>query len=300
MVHRVRERLVKARTALTKKIRGLLQEYGIVFPQGFARLRAGLLQLLGSSDGRLSELTRQIVQRLVEERTAMERTIDEYEAIIMGTYRSREMRRRLRELLGVGPITATAMVATVGDPGVFKNGRQLSAFLGLVPRHDGTGGQNTMKSISKQGDRYVRKLLVHGARAALRATAAKPSHRHRWVVELAERRGFNKACVALANKNARRCFAIMAGRESREDVAARGNIGDVGGEYVPHSGPAASNIVGNRTGREASQDAAAARFVRKIRCRPDVIIGNLPGGAREQCNGGKTGKTSSPRTWLES
>lgn len=217
MAHRVRERVVKARTALTNEIRGLLQEYGIVFPQGSHRLHAGLLELLGSlGDDRLSGKTRHLLQMLLEEWTEMERRLEGYEALIVQTFRSQEMCRRLGELPGIGPITATAMVATIGDPGVFKNGRQAAAFLGLVPRHDGTGGKVRMKGISKRGDRYLRKLLVHGARAVLRAAEAKPQPRHRWVMEISRRCGFNKACVALANKNARRCWAIMAGRTPRE------------------------------------------------------------------------------------
>lgn len=217
MIHRVRERLVKARTALINEIRGLLAEYGIVFPQGSHRLQTELPRFLGSSDGCLSGQARHLMQRLYKEWMGMEERLMEYEAMIMETSRSHEMCRKLKELPGIGPITSTAMVATLGNAGVFKNGRQVSAFLGLVPRYDGTGGRIQLKNISKRGDRYVRKLLVHGARAVLRAAVAKRDDpRHRWVVDLSHRRGFNKACVALANKNARRCFAIMAGREPRE------------------------------------------------------------------------------------
>ena len=211
--HRVRERQVKARTALTNEIRGLLQEYGIVFPQGSAGLRAGLLKLLGSSNERLSEGMRDLLQRLLEEWAFLERALNESEKTIVRASRSRETCRNLETLPGIGPITSTALVATVGDPKVFKNGRHLSAFLGLVPRHEGTGGKTRLGGISKRGDRYVRKMLVHGARSALRAAAAKKHEHPPWAVRLADRRGFNKACVALANKNARRCWAIMAGRE---------------------------------------------------------------------------------------
>jgi transposase len=211
--HRVRDRQVKARTALTNEIRGLLQEYGIVFPQGTAGLREGLLKVLGSADSRLSEGMNRLLQRLLEEWTFLERALNESEKTIVRESRSREVCRSLEKLPGIGPITSTALVATVGDPKVFKNGRHLSAFLGLVPRHEGTGGKTRLGGISKRGDRYVRKMLVHGARSALRAAAAKKHEHPPWAVRLADRRGFNKACVALANKNARRCWAIMAGRE---------------------------------------------------------------------------------------
>jgi hypothetical protein len=116
-------------------------------------------------------------------------------------------------------------VATVGDPRAFKNGRQLSAFLGWVPRHTGTGGKVRLGGISKRGNSYVRKMLVHGARSALKAAAAKNAknrERPPWVVRLADRRGFNKACVALANKNARQCWAIMAGREAPTAATRQG------------------------------------------------------------------------------
>jgi transposase len=211
--HRVRERQVKARTALTNEIRGLLQEYGIVFARGNASLQEGLFKLLGSTDEWLSEGMRRLLQRLLEEWTFLERALSESEKTIVRASRSREICRSLEKLPGIGPITSTALVATVGDPSVFKNGRHLSAFLGLVPRHTGTGGKMRLGGISKRGDRYVRKMLVHGARAALKAAAAKKHERPPWAVRLADRRGHNKACVALANKNARQCWAIMAGRE---------------------------------------------------------------------------------------
>jgi len=211
--HRVRDRQVRAHTALTNEIRGLLQEYGIVFARGSAALREGLLELLASEDERLSAGMRRLLPRLLEECSFLERALDEGEKTIVRESRSREVCRNLETLSGIGPITSTALVATVGDPQVFKNGRHLSAFLGLVPRHEGTGGKIRLGGISKRGDRYVRKMLIHGARSALRATIARKHERPPWAVQLADRRGFNKACVALANKNARRCWAIMAGRE---------------------------------------------------------------------------------------
>lgn len=213
-VHRVRERLVKNRTALTNEIRGLLGENGIVFGQGTHRLRDGLTKLLGCEESGLSDKMRFLLQQLLDEWRAFEQRLDDCEAMIKDEFQSRDICRRLQKLEGIGPITATAFVATIGDPAVFRNGRQMSAYLGLVPRHDGSGGKNRNKGISKRGDRYVRKLLVHGARAVLRVAHANPD-RHRWVAEVDRRRGFNKACVALANKNARRCWAIMSGHERR-------------------------------------------------------------------------------------
>ena len=214
--HRARDLQVKMRTAITNQIRGLLQEYGIAFGRGVAKLHEGLIELLASEDKRLSAAMRQLLERLLDHWSFLERALDESERILVRASRSREICRNLEELPGIGPITSTALVATVGDPGAFKNGRHLAAFLGLVPRHTGTGGKTRQGGISKRGDRYVRKMLVHGARAALKAAAAKYAKDRGhppWVVRLADRRGFNKACVALANRNARRCWAIMAGRE---------------------------------------------------------------------------------------
>lgn len=224
MVHRVRERLIKARTALTNEIRGLLNEYGIVFPRGRHHLRSGLFKLLGAPEGRLSKQVIHLVQMLVEEWTAVDQRVEAYEEIIKRAHRSHEACRKLGKIPGIGPITATAMVATIGDPRFFRNGRQFSAFLGIVPRHDGTGGNIRLKGISKRGDRYLRKLLIHGARAVLRAATRKPDHPQRWVRQISERRGFNKACVALANKNARQCWAVLAGRSPLVDATG----------YPPH------------------------------------------------------------------
>lgn len=267
MVHRVRERLVKARTALTNEIRGLLQEYGIIFPEGKYRLHTGLLELLSSSDERLSGHARRLIQSLFEEWTEMEKRIKEHETTIMQTHRLHETCRKLEELPGIGPITATALIATVGDAGVFKNGRQLSAFLGLVPRHDGTGGKVRMKGISKRGDSYVRKLLVHGARSVLRAAQAKPQHHNSWVVRLSKHRGFNKACVALANKNARKCWAIMAGRKPRE-AKERRSLAEGCRQRVIHSAPSirAPGFTGNP---RAAASAPWITLEDESRGRPD-------------------------------
>jgi transposase len=211
-VHRVRERVMKGRTALMNEMRGLLHEYGIVFAQGPHRLREGVIKVLSASDNRFSENMHELLQQLFEEWNEMERRLERYDAMILRDFRAHDVCRKLEKLDGIGPITATALVATVGNANVFEDGRQCSAFFGLVPRHDGSGGKTRMKGISKRGDRYVRKLLVHGARAVLRAALGKEEHRTRWEVRLAKRQGFNTACVALANKNARRCWAIMAGR----------------------------------------------------------------------------------------
>lgn len=222
-VHRVRERLVKQRTALMNEIRGLLHEYGITIPRGASRLKQRLVELFMESKlDVLSGPTMKVIQELHEELLDMEKRVKSYDARIKEISKSQGMCDCLeKELAGIGPITATAMVATIGDPSVFRNGRQVGSYFGLVPRHTGTGGKIRTGSISKRGDRYLRKLLVHGARNVLRYAVGKKDDESRWLQDLAGRRGFNKACVALANKRARQCWAIM--KRYRQGIATEQN-----------------------------------------------------------------------------
>lgn len=211
LAHRVRERLVKQRTALMNEMRGLLHEYGFTVPRGASHLHQRLVELfMDLKQEVLSPPAMNLMQELYEELLDMEKRVKRCDARIRMTCKSQGMCESLeRELDGIGPITATAMVATVGDPSVFRNGRQVGSYFGLVPRHTGTGGKVRNGGISKRGDRYIRKLLVHGARNVVRYAARKKDKESRWLQELVTRRGFNKACVALANKRARQCWAIM-------------------------------------------------------------------------------------------
>jgi len=209
MIHRVRERLVKQRTALMNEIRGLMQEYGIVMATGPHRLRQGVAALLTSASCCLTDMAREILEQLVAEWREMDERLAMYTARLEQIARSNDICRELDKLPGIGPITATAMVATIGDPRLFRNGRQLAAYLGLVPRHAGTGGTVRLLGISKRGDRYLRKLLVHGARVLLLHAERRSDQQSRWILKVIDRRGFNKACVAMANKNARMCWAVM-------------------------------------------------------------------------------------------
>lgn len=209
MIHRVRERLVKQRTALINEIRGLLQEYGIVFAMGPHRLHEGVIGLLGERDSGLTETEEEILKDLMNEWSEMDERISIYETHLNRIARTNDVCRHLDNLPGIGPITATAMVATIGDPRLFKNGRQLASYLGLVPKHEGTGGKVRLLGISKRGDRYLRKLLIHGGRALLRHVNNKDDKQSLWASRIIQFRGFNKACVALANKNARMCWAVM-------------------------------------------------------------------------------------------
>ena len=209
-LHRIRSRLVQDRTALANQIRGLLQEYGIVIPQGITHLKKKLPDIIQSSDAWLTPIRQEIFADLYKQLISMEEKIHAYDTRIHKLCRESEVCQRLIQVPGVGPMTATALVAAIGDAKVFKNGRQMSAWLGLVPRQCSSGGKNILLGISKRGDRYLRSLLIHGARACLRHLCHKVDALSQWVKKLIQRRGYNKACVALANKNVRIIWALMS------------------------------------------------------------------------------------------
>ena len=216
-LHRVRSRLVRERTALANEIRGLLYEHGIIMAKG----RAKLCEKLTAICNELPSLLRETVEDLKIELRQKEERVRYYEQLINRETRGNETVRRLMSIPGVGLITAAAVVAEVGNPREFKNGRNFSAFLGLVPKHTGTGGRTTQLSISKRGDKYIRTLLVQGAQSALRFTASKSDKLSSWCEETKRRRGIHKAAVALANKNARIIWRLMTTDEIfRPDLAA--------------------------------------------------------------------------------
>jgi transposase len=209
-LHRIRERLVKARTALINEMRGLLGEYGIVLPKGIAQFRQALLSTLAQEQAKLTELGRNVFRHLHEEWLALEQRLTYYNEQLEAICRADPVCQRLLTIPGVGPLTATALVAAVSDATHFKNGRQFAAWLGLVPRQHSTGGKPRLLGISKRGDRYLRKLLVHGARATIRWVGLKNDRRSQWLRALMQRRGTNRAVVALANKNARIAWVLLA------------------------------------------------------------------------------------------
>jgi transposase len=207
-VHRVRQQLVKSHTALMNQVRGLLAEQGIVMPQGSAQRRA-LPQILANDDNRLSGVMCELLSEIGERLKYLEERVRQYELRIQRLFRADERCRRLAEVEGVGPLTATALVAAVGNAAEFRSGRELAAYLGLVPRHRASDGRTTMLGISKRGDRYLRTLLIHGARAALRVNQHRHSTRSAWSERLKLKRGSNIAAVALAHKNARVLWALL-------------------------------------------------------------------------------------------
>jgi transposase len=210
-VHRVCERLIGSRTALINEIRGLLNEFGILIPQGASHVRRLLPEIIELNESQLSQRARELFSNLYAELCSLDERIEVYDKKIKAEARSSELCQKVMQIPGVGPKTATAIVSSVGDANLFENGRQLSAWLGLVPRQKSSGGKSQLLGISKRGDSYVRKLLIHGARSVLRTLEASASEdpRTKWLKELLARRGYNRACVALANKNARVIWKLM-------------------------------------------------------------------------------------------
>ena len=205
-LHRMRQQLVKFRTAQINALRGLLAEYGEVMAKGRAGLGRGIAPAL---DRLAARLPAPIVDTLREQWarvSQLDREIGVIERRIALWHRSSPDSQRAAEIPGVGILTATAVVAVMGDPAAFSSGREFAAWLGLAPHHTGTGGRVRMLGISKRGDKYLRTLLIHGARAVLTRSRTPPE----WALRLAERRPPNVVTVALANKMARTIWALMA------------------------------------------------------------------------------------------
>lgn len=215
-LHRIRSMAVAHRTAQANQIRGLVMEYGVVVPQGIANLRKALPWVLENADNELTPKFRQLLAELHQELLRLDERVATYDARINDLSRQSQVCRRLMTIPGVGPMTATALVAAVADTSVFKSGREMAAWLGLVPRQHSTGGKPRLLGISKRGDVYLRKLLIDGARAALRVADKRNDRRSRWVVAVSARRGRNIAAVALANKNARTAWALLSRDEQYE------------------------------------------------------------------------------------
>lgn len=214
-LHRVRQGFVKARTAQANQIRGLLSEMGLVIPQGIRFIAQRVPALLEDAANELPVEFRQLIWKLTNHLKGLDEQVDAIQGQIVAWDRSCELSQKLQKIPGVGPLTATALIATVADVHSFKNGRQMSAWLGLVPRQESSGGKPTLLGISKRGDAYLRTLLIHGARSAIHAAKRKTGGRvNSWLAKLLDRRHVNIAAVALANKNVRTMWALLAhGRE---------------------------------------------------------------------------------------
>lgn len=213
-VHRIREQLIKLRTALSNQIRGLLSEYGIVFPKGLTHIRKHFYHVIEDGANDLSCLARELFFDLYHQFKEVDERISSYDKKIERVAKEDERCRRLLEISGIGPLSATALVAAVGDAHVFKSGRELAAFLGLVPRQCSSGDKIILRGISKQGNRYLRRLLIHGARAVMKYADKKSDRLSVWIQEKKARSSFNATSVALANKIARYAWVVLFKRET--------------------------------------------------------------------------------------
>jgi len=213
-IHRQRELIKKSRTALVNQIRGLLAEYGRVIHKGISAVRKELPSILEDAENALTFRSRALFADLLEELGLLDTRLKKCEQQIEESNRGNDTCQRLDEILGIGPITASAIYMAAGDGKNFVNGRHFSAWIGLVPGQHTTGGKPRLLGISKRGNAYLRTLLIHGARSVLLHSATKKDRFSLWAQALLKRRGHNKACVAVANKMARMAWVIMSKGET--------------------------------------------------------------------------------------
>ena len=209
-LHRARQGFVKARTAQANQIRGLLGEFGIIIPQGMAHIAKRLPEILEDGENELPGSFRQLLARLGENLEHLQRQVAELEREIQRWHQHSEASQRVAAIPGIGALGASALVATVAEARSFSNGRQLAAWLGMVPKQASSGGKTTLLSISKRGDSYLRTLFIHGARSVLQQVERHPERADPWLKQLLARRPKNVVTVALANKNARIAWALLA------------------------------------------------------------------------------------------
>jgi len=214
MLHRTRQLFVRQRISLINAIRAHLAEFGIVAGVGRNGVEALLKLISEGNDDRLPAPARDCLMALAAQLELVKRQIAEADRRVRAWHRSSEVSKRLEAIPGVGPLVASALVASIPDPSVFRSGRDLSAWIGLVPKQNSTGGKERLGSISKAGNRYLRQLLVVGALSVIRRAKQLGYTRHPWLVELLARRSSKIAAVALANKMARIAWAMMARNES--------------------------------------------------------------------------------------
>jgi len=220
-MHRVRSSVVGQRTAQANQIRGLVAEYGLAAPKQLSALRKAIPAWLEDAENGLTEGFRALLHGLWVELMRLDERIKELDLEIERIADAHPDARRLQRLRGVGPLIATALVAHFGDASHFNRGREAAASIGLTPRHHGTGGKNRLMSITKQGDRYLRSILIHGARSAVSQAHRKDDRLSRWVTKLKQRSHPNVAAVALANKTVRVAWAMLRnGTEFEPALAA--------------------------------------------------------------------------------
>lgn len=208
-LHRVRTRVIANRVALVNEIHGLLHEYGIVLPLVRSKFLVEVAMLLSPEDSRLSCEFKELLRTMMDEHRQTEERLSVLTKKIQNLSEENEVCKRLKTIPGVGPIVATAVVAAVVDPKLFKNGRQMSAWVGLVPKQHSSGGKDVLLGISKRGDPYLRQILIHGARTVVYHAAGKEDRLNRWVLDKEKTRGRNRTVVAVANKTVRTMWAMM-------------------------------------------------------------------------------------------
>lgn len=208
-VHRLREGFKEERTALINRIRGLLAEFGLVFAQGPDALRLALASVIEDASNEIPGVVRLALQRAHLHWIDIDLQIAWCDERIAAHVRADARATKAASLLGIGPTTASALVASVGEFGQFANARQFGAWLGLVPSQNSTGGKARLGGITKRGDDYLRTLLIQGAKSAVMSAAKRSDRISLWLVQLKERVGWQKAVVALANKNARILWAVL-------------------------------------------------------------------------------------------
>ena len=208
-LHRMRERCVRQRTTLSNQTRGLLSEYGVVFNPGFKSLTKTLIDITVPEDKRLSEPLKQEMSYTYDEFKQLSKRLDDLNSSLLKIANEHIECQRLMSIPGIGVINATALYSAIGNGSQFNHARELSVWLGITPKQFSSGDRNIMTGITKRGDRYLRKQLIHGARAALSRSKKRDDKLSTWVNSIVKRRGPNKACVALANKMARLCWILL-------------------------------------------------------------------------------------------
>ena len=210
LVHKVREGLIGKRTALVNQIRGTLSERGIIMPKSINKVRKQLPLILEDAENGLTPLSRELFAEQYERLCALDKEVKAQDKRIAGLCKSNELSKRFIDVPGIGPVTATLAASGIGDGTGYQKSRDYAASLGVVPRQHSSGDKQVYLGISKRGNRQLRTLLIHGARSVLKHCGKKTDKLSLWLQALIERRGFNKAAVALANKNARILWAMAS------------------------------------------------------------------------------------------
>jgi transposase len=208
-IHRVRERLVSNRVCLSNQIRGILLEYGIVIAKGFASLKSKMAELLSQGGEEVTNGVQEMLVDMYEEFKELSERIAKYDKKIEAISNQQESCKLLKTIPGIGPITATALYASMGNGSQFKNGREMAAQIGLVPKQHSSGDRQLLLGITKKGNRDLKQLLIHGARAVVAKSGKKEDKRSNWINKLAAKKHFNVVATALANRTARMAWAVL-------------------------------------------------------------------------------------------